>query len=115
MPQNPRKPKYQLDLLDEKRAFVVIALTDRLEQPGKLVAMNALARYNSECGYSWASVPVIAVETGYSATSTKTINAGLNEVEKVGAFMIVRTKGGGAKNPSCHRRYRSDSVSPPHS
>lgn len=98
MPQNPRKPKYQLDLLDEKRAFVVIALTDRLNQSGKLVAMNALAHYNSERGYSWASVPVIAAESGYSVTSTKTINAGLNEVEEVGAFKIVRTKGGGAKN-----------------
>jgi hypothetical protein len=98
MPQKLQKPKYQIDLLDEKRAFVVIALSDKLKQPGKLVAMNALAHYNSEHGYSWASVPMIAVECGYSATSTKTINAGLNEIERVGAFKIVRTKGGGAKN-----------------
>jgi len=100
MSKNPEKIKsrYQLDLLDEKRAFVVIALTDKLKQPaGKLVAMNALAHYNSKHGYSWVSVPKIAVESGYSAASTKTINAGLKEIEEVGAFKIVRTKGG-AKN-----------------
>ncbi|WKA29335.1 hypothetical protein [Bradyrhizobium roseum] len=92
------KSRYQLDLLDEKRAFVVIALTDKLKQPAsKLAAMNALAHYNSKEGYSWASVPTVAVESGYSATSTKTINAGLEEIEKVGAFKIKRTKGG-AKN-----------------
>lgn len=98
MTQKVRKPKYQLDLLDEKRAFVVVALTPKLSQPGKLVAMNALAHYNSEEGYSWASVPVMAIESGYSAASTKTINAGLNEVEKVGAFKILRSKGGGTTN-----------------
>lgn len=97
MAQNASKNKFQLDLLDEKRAFVVIALTDKLKQPGKLVAMNALAHYNSQEGHSWASVPAMAVESGYSATSTKTINSGLEEIEKVGAFKIVRTKGG-AKN-----------------
>lgn len=104
MTQNSRKPKHQLDLLDEKRAFVVIALTDRLSLPGKLVALNALAHYNSERGYSWASIPVVAEESGYSPASTKSISPGFDEIEKVGAFRVVRNPPRkGSKKSSTHR------------
>ncbi len=92
LPQKPaqNKNQYQLDLLDEKRAYVVIALTDKLSLAGKLVALNALAHYNSERGYSWASIPVVAKESGYSPTSTKSISPGFDEIEEVGAFRVVR-------------------------
>ncbi|MCK1702591.1 hypothetical protein IVA86_14410 [Bradyrhizobium sp. 146] len=103
MPQEKRKFKYQLDLLDEKRAFVVIALTDRLTQAGKAAAFNCLAHYNAERGYSWASVPKIAKESGYSSSSTKTVKRGLVEIEDVGAFKIIWSMGGKVGPDNTHR------------
>ncbi|MGY2902941.1 hypothetical protein [Bradyrhizobium sp. URHC0002] len=98
------KSKYQLDLLDEKRAFVVVALTDKLSLPGKLVALNALAHYNSKRGYSWPSIPIVAEESGYSPASTKSISPGFNEIEKVGAFNVVRNPASkGSKKSSTYR------------
>jgi hypothetical protein len=98
------KSKHQLDLLEEKRAYVVIALTDRLSHAGMLVALNALAHYNSERGYSWASIPVVAKESGYSPHSTKSISPGFSEIEKVGAFRVVRTPASkGGKKSSTYR------------
>lgn len=103
MPQEKRKFKYQLDLLDEKRAFVVIALTDRLTQAGKAAAFNCLAHYNAERGYSWASIPKIAKESGYSSSSTKTVKRGLAEIEDVGAFKIIWSVGGKTGRDNTHR------------
>ncbi|WP_409188489.1 hypothetical protein [Bradyrhizobium sp. RDM4] len=99
MSENPKKfkSKYQLKLLDEKRAFVVIALTDKFSLAGKAAAANALAHYDSRKGYAYVSVPTMAGEAGYSATSTKTINKGLEEMQAAGAFEVRRTKGGARK------------------
>jgi hypothetical protein len=99
-----KNSKFQLNLLEEKQAFVVISLTDRLSLAGKLVASNALAHYNSERGYSWASIPVVAKESGYSPTSTKSISPGFDEIEKVGAFKVIRNPPSkGSKKSSTHR------------
>ncbi|WP_439373826.1 hypothetical protein [Bradyrhizobium sp. DASA03120] len=97
MPDKRKKSKYEIKLLDEKRAFVVVALTNKLSLVGKALAANALAHYDSRKGYAYAAIPKMAVEAGYSATSTKTINEGLKEMHDTGAFKVVRTKGG-AKN-----------------
>lgn len=97
------KGRHQLNLVEEKRAFVVIALTDKLSLTGKLVALNALAHYNSERGYSWASIPVVAKESGYSPTSTKSISPGFEEIERVGAFKVVRNPPSQGSKSSTHR------------
>lgn len=99
MSENPKKfkSKYALKLSDEKRAFVVIALTDKLSLAGKAAAANALAHYDSRKGYAYASVETMTRESGYAPSSTKTLNRGLNEIHDVSAFRVVRTKGG-AKN-----------------
>lgn len=104
MPQNSTKSNiHQLDLLEEKQAYVVIALTDKLSREGKDVAFNCLAHYNSKAGYSWASIPTIAEEIGLSNSSTKAVARGLTEIEQVGAFKIIRgTPRKGSKKSSTH-------------
>jgi hypothetical protein len=94
MPEKRKKSRYEIKLRDEKRAFVVIALTDKLSLPGKAAAANALAHYDSRKGYAWASVEKMTRESGYAPTSTKTLNRGLLEIHAKGAFKVVRTKGG---------------------
>jgi len=98
MSENPKKfkSKYQLKLVDEKRAFVVIALSDKFTLAGKAAAANALAHYDSRVGYAYASVPRMTIEAGYAPSSTQTLNRGLLEMEKLGAFKVVRRTG--AKN-----------------
>lgn len=95
MTQNPKKikPDFELKLVDEKRAFVAIMLTSKLTQAAKLVAANCLSHYDSRRGHSYASLPTIAVECGYSAQSTKTIKAALVELQKAGAFTVIQVDG----------------------
>ncbi|MCK1578699.1 hypothetical protein IVB03_03635 [Bradyrhizobium sp. 168] len=97
MPDKRKKSKYEIELLDEKRAFVVVALTGKLNLAGKAAAANALAHYDSRKGYAYASVETMAREAGYAPTSTKTLNRGLTEIHEIGAFSVKRTRGG-AKN-----------------
>lgn len=99
MSQNPKKfkSKYPLKLSDEKRAFVVIALTNKLSLAGKAAAANALAHYDSRKGYAYASIKTMTRETGYAPSSTKTLSRGLTEIDEIGAFKVKRTEGG-AKN-----------------
>ncbi|UPJ73546.1 hypothetical protein [Bradyrhizobium sp. 187] len=87
------KSKYPLKLSDEKRAFVVIALTDKLSLAGKAAAANALAHYDSRKGYAYASIPTMTREAGYAPSSTKTLNNGLKEIHDKGAFKVVRRTG----------------------
>jgi hypothetical protein len=94
MPEKRKKSRYEIKLLDEKRAFVVVALTKKFSLAGKAAAANALAHYDSRKGYAYVAVPTIAAESGYSPSSTKTINGGLDEMERTGAFNIKRSKGG---------------------
>lgn len=96
MPEKRKKSRYEIKLQDEKRAYVVIALTDKLTLVGKAVAANALAHYDSRVGYAYASVPKMTIEAGYAPSSTQTLNRGLIEIEKTGAFKVVRRTG--AKN-----------------
>lgn len=103
MSENPKKfrYKYPLKLSDEKRAFVVIALTDKFSPAGKLAAAIALAHYDSRVGYTYASVPKMTREAGYAPSSTKTLSKGLSEIEKLGAFKIARHTGASNTHHIC--------------
>lgn len=103
MSENPKKfkSKYPLKLSDEKRAFVVIALTDKFSPAGKLAAAIALAHYDSRVGYAYASVPTMTREAGYKPSSTKTLNRGLTEIHDKGAFKVVRRTGAANTHHIC--------------
>lgn len=75
---------------------MVLALTNKLSRNAKDVAFNTLAHYNSQVGYSYATLPTIAVECGLSAGSVQTVRKAFDEIIKVGAFKIIKrppTKG----------------------